>query len=80
MWTHLHEQIRAKIQSEQMTRAEIPKTTVGIVELKDKTKGSEWSGMETDQAEQVDAPLNQSTKVLNKNCDTEETDASTTSK
>ena len=36
--------------------------------------------METDQAEQLDALLNQSTKVLNKNHDTEETDASLTSK
>ena len=36
--------------------------------------------METDQAEQVDVLLNQSIKVLNKNHDTEETDASTTLK
>ena len=36
--------------------------------------------METDQAEQLDACLNYCTKVLNKNCDTEETDISTTSK
>ena len=31
--------------------------------------------METDQAEQVDALLNQSTNAMNKNCDTEETDS-----
>ena len=36
--------------------------------------------METDQAEQLDALLNQSTKVLEKNCDTEETDTSTSLK
>ena len=36
--------------------------------------------METDQAEQLDILLNQSAKVLTGNRDTEETDASTTSK
>ena len=49
-------------------------------ELKDKVKRSEGSGIETDQAEHLDALLNQSVNVLNKNHDTEETDASTTSK
>ena len=34
--------------------------------------------METDQAKQPDALLNQSLKVLNINCDTVERDASTT--
>ena len=36
--------------------------------------------MESDQAEQLDALINKSAKVLNKNCETEETDVSTTSK
>ena len=36
--------------------------------------------METDQAEQLDTLLNQSTKVLNKNQEAEETDALMTSK
>ena len=36
--------------------------------------------METDQIEQLDALLTQSTKVLNKNHDTEKTDAIMTSK
>ena len=36
--------------------------------------------METHQTEQLDAFLNQSMKMLNKNHDTEETDNSTTSK
>ena len=48
--------------------------------MKDKTKSSKGAGIETDQAEQLKALLNQSTKVLCKNCDTEETDSSTTSK
>ena len=61
-------------------KPEKPKTTLSIVKLKDKTKISKGSGMETDQAELLDVPLNQSAKVLNKNHDTEETDASTTSK
>ena len=34
--------------------------------------------METDQAELIDVPLSESAQILNKNCDTEETDASTT--
>ena len=51
-----------------------------IVELKNKTKSSKGSGIETDQAQQLDTVLNQSAKALNKNCDTEETDASTTSR
>ena len=49
-------------------------------ESKDKVKSSEGSGIETDQAEQLDVLLNQSTKVLNKHHDTDETDASITSK
>ena len=36
--------------------------------------------METDQVEQIDVLLIQSTKLINKTCDTEETDASTTMK
>ena len=36
--------------------------------------------METDHTKQLDALLSQSTKILNKNGNTEETDASTTSK
>ena len=36
--------------------------------------------METDQAKQLVTLLNQSVKVFNKNCDTKETDTSTTSK
>ena len=36
--------------------------------------------METDQVEQIDVLLSQSTQVLNNNHDTEETDTSTTSK
>ena len=36
--------------------------------------------METDQTEQLDVFLNQSTKVLNEECDTEDMDTSTTSK
>ena len=36
--------------------------------------------METDQAEQLDALLNKFTKVLNRNQEAEEIDASTTSK
>ena len=47
------------------------KTTAGIIEFKDKVKGNEGSGMKTVQAEQLDALLNQSTKVLNINFDTE---------
>ena len=50
------------------------------MELKDKAKSSERLGMETDLAEWLDVLLNQSTKVLNKNCYTEETDTSTTLK
>ena len=38
------------------------------------------SGMETDQAEQTDVLLSQSTQALNKICGTEETYVSTTSK
>ena len=56
------------------------KTTAGITESKDKIKSSEGSGMETGQVEQLDVCLNQSAKVLIKNCDTEETNMSTTSK
>ena len=41
-------------------------------ELKDKVKNSEGSGMETDHAEQLDTLLNQSAKVLNRNCHTED--------
>ena len=51
-----------------------------MTKVKDRTKSSQGSTMETDQAKQLDALLNQSVKVLNKNCDTEEIDASTTSK
>ena len=40
-------------------------------------KTSEELGMETNQAEQLDALLNQSTRMLNKNHDTEETDTQT---
>ena len=47
-------------------------------ESRDKVKISEGSGMETDQAEWLDTLLNQSAKVLNKNCNTEETDISIT--
>ena len=46
-------------------------STVGIVELGDKLKSSEGSGMEPDQTEQLDLPLDQSTKELNGKCDTE---------
>ena len=42
-----------------------------------KEKSYEESGVETDQAEQLFALLNQSAKVLNKNQETEETDALT---
>ena len=55
-----------------------PKTTVGIAKLTDETKSIKGSGIETDQAKQLDVLLNQSAKVLNKNCNTEETDTSTT--
>ena len=51
-----------------------------ITELKDKVESSEGSGKEIDQVEQLDDLLNQSAKVLNKNCDSEETDVSTNSK
>ena len=47
------------------------KTTIGIVELKDKIKSCKGTGIETDQAEQLDALLNQSAKALNKNHNTE---------
>ena len=57
-----------------------PKTAVGIDELKEKIKSSEESGMETIQVEQLDALINQSVKVLNKNHDTEDTDTSNTLK
>ena len=59
--------------------SEKPKTTENIAKLKDITRSSDGLGMETDQAEQFDALSNQSAKVLHKNCDIEETDASTTS-
>ena len=47
--------------------------------LNDKVKSSKRSVMETDQTEELDVLLYQSTNVLNKNCDTEEIDASYTS-
>ena len=81
MCTQIYEKIGAKMQTEEMTKVaklERPKTTVGIVKLIDKTKCSEGSRM--DQAKLLDVLLNQSTKVLNKNHDTEETDASIISK
>ena len=83
MWTQLHEQIRVKILSKQMTKTgntQKLKTTIDTVELKDKRNGGKGSVIEADQAEQLDALLNQSAKVLNKNHDTEEMDSSTTSK
>ena len=49
-------------------------------ESKDKVQSGEGSGMEIDQSGQLDALLNQYVTVLNKNCDTEETNSSTTSK
>ena len=52
--------------------------TIISKESKDKVNISEGSGMETDQAEQLDTLLNQSTKVLNQKHGTEEMDASTT--
>ena len=51
-----------------------------ISQLKEKAECSKGSGMEADQADQLDALLNLTTKVLNKNCDMEGTDSSTTSK
>ena len=51
-----------------------------MVESKDETKSSEGSGMEVYQAEQLDTLLNLSAKMLNKNCDTQKTDAFTTLK
>ena len=51
-----------------------------MIELKNKAKVSKGSGKEIDQAEQLDVLLNQSVKVLNKNCETEVRDACITSK
>ena len=74
--------ISIKIRSEQIRKT-------GKSEKKPKIKGSmtesrakcsDRPGMETDQEEQLDALLNQSTKVLNNNCETEETDVSSISK
>ena len=47
-----------------------------LKDSRDKIKCSQESGMQTDQAEQLDTLLNQSAKVLNKSHDTKETDAS----
>ena len=56
------------------------KTTVGIVELEEETKSSEGPGMKTDQAEHLDVTLKLVHKRFKQNCDTEETDTSTTLK
>ena len=67
----LQEQIRIKIHSEQILKAgksDKPKTTESITKLKDRAKSSEGSGMES---EQLDAILNLSARVINKNCKTE---------
>ena len=49
-------------------------------EGREKVKSSVGSGMETDQGGQLDMLLNQFMKVLNKNYNIEEADASLTSK
>ena len=61
-------------------RPENQRFTTYIGEFKDKSKSGERSGVETDQTEHLDALLDIPSKVLNKNCDTEEADTSTTAK
>ena len=51
-----------------------------VLKTSPKVKSSEGSGIETDQAGQMDALLNQSSRVLSKNQEGEETDTSTRSK
>ena len=95
MWDQLHEQVKTNRKLLKPKSVKNQKTLVRKTELinphdnvdlsipkapKDKMKSREGSGMESDQVEQLDMLLNQSVKVLNKKCDTEETDASTTSK
>ena len=46
-------------------KSEKQKPMESMTKVKDRTKHSKGSGMETEQAEQLDALLNQSDKVLN---------------